>query len=126
MKTSALAMRRVAHVNFETFINNRVVFNSNAIYQSQSKASYFSVGAALGYYLIEGEGTMINGGLWYSSKNAVIPYAGIVYKDFQFGLSYDVTISKLAVSATNLTTWELSIIFRGTKKPNGTIPCPWK
>ena len=111
-----LAMRSVAHINFETFINDRVVFNSNGIYQTQAKASYLSFGAALGYYLDEGEETMITGGLWYSSKNAIIPYAGIAYKDFQFGLTYDATISKLAVSATNLTTWELSFKFGGKKK----------
>jgi type IX secretion system PorP/SprF family membrane protein len=125
-QSQRLAVRSVAHINFERFINDRVVFNSNALYQAQSKASYLSFGSALGYYLIEGEETMINGGLWYSSKNALIPYAGIVYKEFQIGLSYDATISKLATSTTNLTTWELSIIFRGTKKPDGTIPCPWK
>lgn len=123
-----LAMRSVAHINFETFINDKVVLNSNGIYQTQAKASYFSFGSALGYYLAEDEGTLINGGLWYSSRNALIPYAGIAYKDFQFGLTYDVTISKLA-QASNLTTWELSLIFRGTKKADGTIPCPpspWK
>ena len=70
---------------------------------------------------------MITGGLWYSSKNAIIPYAGIAYKDFQFGLTYDATISKLATSSVpHLSTFELSIIFRGKKKPSGNIHCPWK
>src|SRR5687767_5842240 len=46
-----LAMRSVAHINFETFINERVVLNSNGIYQTQAKASYLSIGSALGYYL---------------------------------------------------------------------------
>ena len=117
-----LAMRSVAHINFETFINDRVVFNSNGIYQTQAKASYLSIGAALGYYLDESEETMITGGLWYSSKNAIIPYAGIAYKDFQFGLTYDATISKLATSVPHLSTFELSIIFRGTKNQAATFP----
>jgi type IX secretion system PorP/SprF family membrane protein len=122
-----LAMRSVAHINFETFINDRVVLNSNGIYQTQAKASYLSIGGALGYYLSEDEETMITGGLWYSSKNAIIPYAGIAYKHFQFGLTYDATISKLATSSTpNLSTFELSIIIRGKKKPSGNIHCPWK
>ena len=82
-----LSMRKVAHINFETCINDRVVLNSNAIYQTQAKASYLSIGSALGYYLDEDKETMITGGLWYSSKNAIIPYAGIAYKHFEFGLT---------------------------------------
>lgn len=124
-KNQYLAMRTVGHINFETFLNSRLAVNSNAMYQRQAKASYFSFGGALGYYLDEDQSTIINGGMWYSSKNALIPYAGVAYKDFQVGLSYDVTISKLA-QAANLTTWEISLVFRGSRKTNGSIPCPWK
>jgi hypothetical protein len=28
---------------------------------------------------------LLNAGLWYWSKNAIIPYIGIAYKDYQFG-----------------------------------------
>ena len=41
-----LPMRKVAHANFETFINERTVFNANAIYQFQKEANYLSVGGA--------------------------------------------------------------------------------
>ena len=121
-----LAMRKVAHANFETFLNERVVLNTNAIYQYQDKASYFSVGGALGYYVGDQAGSLFTAGLWYWSKNAVIPYAGLAYGDFQFGLSYDITISKLNQAAQKPKTWELSLILRGVKKPSGVIPCPWK
>ena len=121
-----LAMRKVAHANFETFLNERVVLNTNAIYQYQDKASYFSVGGALGYYLGDQAGSLFTAGLWYWSKNAIIPYAGLAYGDFQFGLSYDITISKLNQAARKPKTWELSLILRGIKKPSGVIPCPWK
>lgn len=122
-----LAMRKVAHANFETIVNDKVVFNANAIYQNQARANYFSVGGSLGYHIDdEEEGTMVNGGLWYWSKNAIIPYIGLVYKDLQVGLSYDVTISKLAQAAKKPSTFELSIILRGSRKSSGAIPCPWK
>lgn len=121
-----LAMRKVAHANFETFINERVVFNTNGIYQFQSKASYFSVGAALGYYLGDAAQTLFTGGLWYWSDNAVIPYVGLAYKDLQFGISYDITTSKLNEAARKPNTWEFSMILRGARKPSGVIPCPWK
>ena len=125
-ENQVLAMRKVAHTNFETFLNERVVLNTNGIYQFQDKASYFSVGAALGYYLGDAAESLINAGLWYWSKNAIIPYAGLAYGDFQFGLSYDITISKLNQASRKPKTWELSLIIRGVKKPSGVIPCPWK
>jgi type IX secretion system PorP/SprF family membrane protein len=121
-----LAMRKVAHANFETFLNERVVLNSNAVYQFQSQAKYFSVGAALGYYLGDEAETLMTGGLWYWSDNALIPYFGLAYKDFQLGVSYDITISKLNQAARKPSTWELTLILRGTRKPSGVIPCPWK
>jgi hypothetical protein len=49
----------------------------NAIYQSQSTATYYSFGGALGYYLPYNADFMLNAGLWYWSKNAVIPYIGV-------------------------------------------------
>ena len=125
-----LAIRSVAHSNFETIVNDDLVLSTNAIYQKQSGASYFSVGGSLGYYLQEDEQTdsktMVNAGLWYWSKNALIPYVGFVYKDLQIGLSYDVTISKLAQAQRKPSSFEVSLIFRGVKKPSGVIPCPWK
>ena len=121
-----LAIRKVAHANFETFITERAVFNTNAIYQFQQEANYFSVGAAMGYYSGNNLETLITAGLWYWSKNAVIPYVGLAYKDLQFGVSYDITTSKLNQATRKPSSWEVSIILRGTKKPSGVIPCPWK
>ncbi|HWN89597.1 MAG TPA: PorP/SprF family type IX secretion system membrane protein [Chitinophagaceae bacterium] len=121
-----LSMRKVIHANFETFLSQSVVLSTNAIYQSQETANYFSVGGALGYYLPNNEDFLLNAGLWYWSKNAIIPYIGIAYKDYQFGISYDVTISKLNQATEKPKTWELSLIVRGRNKPSYVIPCPWK
>ena len=121
-----LPMRKVIHANFETFLSQSVVLSTNAIYQSQETANYFSVGGALGYYLPQNEDFLLNAGLWYWSKNAIIPYIGIAYKDYQFGVSYDVTISKLNQATEKPKTWELSLIVRGRNKPSYVIPCPWK
>jgi len=121
-----LPTRKVAHANFETFLSESVVLSINAIYQSQQTAKYYSFGGALGYYLPRNEDFMLNAGLWYWSKNAVIPYIGLSYKDYQFGLSYDVTMSKLNQATEKPKTWELSLIIRGRNKPSFVIPCPWK
>ena len=121
-----LAIRKVAHSNFETFLNERTVLNVNGIYQYQDEASYFSIGGALGYFLDDPDLSMLNGGVWYWSKNAIVPYVGLTYKDVQFGVSYDLTVSKLNQATRKPNTFEVSIIIRGTKGPSGIIPCPWK
>jgi len=121
-----LAPRKVAHANFETFINDGLVLNANGIYQYQSEAKYYSFGASLGYFLPANSNVILNAGLWYWSRNAIIPYIGFAYKDFQLGMSYDVTISKLREASIKPKTFELSLIIRGIKAPSAIIPCPWK
>lgn len=121
-----LAIRKVVHTNFEMFINERTVLNTNGIYQFQKKASYFSVGAAVGYYVGNNAESLVTAGLWYWSANALIPYAGLAYKDLQIGVSYDYTTSKLNQATRKPNTWEVSLILRGIKRPTGVIPCPWK
>ena len=125
-ENQVLAIRKVVHSNFERFLNDRVVLNVNGIYQEQSKASYFSIGGGLGYYLPSASDVLVMGGVWYWSANAVIPYFSFAYNDFQVGISYDLTTSKLNQAADKPNTWELSIILRGRNKPSAVIPCPWK
>lgn len=121
-----LAARYVGHANFETYLNDQLVLNANAIYQRQESTQYISVGGGLGYFLSEDpDVVMLNVGLWYWSKNAVIPYIGIVYQNIQFGLSYDVTISQLSRAAEKPKSFELSLIIR-PNRATGFIPCPWK
>jgi type IX secretion system PorP/SprF family membrane protein len=122
-----LAMRKVVHANFETYLNDAVLLNTNGIYQEQSKASYFSVGGALGIFLNEtGENQVLYAGVWYWSKNAIIPYIGLRYKTMQLGLSYDVTVSKLSQAEQKPRSFELSFILRGDDHNDGVIWCPWK
>jgi type IX secretion system PorP/SprF family membrane protein len=123
-----LATRYVIHSNFEAVLSDNVILNSNGIYQYQSGASYFSIGGALGYYLPTSDERemIVNAGLWYWSNNAIIPYFGFSYGNFQIGLTYDMTISKLSQAAQRPHTFELCLVFRGEGKPDGVIPAPWK
>jgi len=125
-KHQQLPIRKVAHANFETFLHEELVLNVNTIYQFQQEAKYYSFGAGLGYYIPNHPDVLVNTGIWYWSDNAIIPYVGFAYKDFQLGLSYDVTISKLREATMKPKTFELSLILRGIKEPTAVIPCPWK
>ena len=121
-----LPIRKVAHINFDTYLSEQWILNTNAIYQSQLGAEYYSVGGSLGYYIGGAENTILNGGLWYWSNNAIVPYVGLAFKNLQFGLSYDWTISKLRNVSQKAKTFEMSIILRGEAKPSGIKHCPWK
>ncbi len=121
-----IPIREVFHANFETYLDERTVLNTNAIYQFQNAASYFSLGGMIGYYVDDDMETIVNGGMWYWSNNAIIPYIGLGYRDFQLGITYDMTTSKLSQATRKPNTWEVSFIIRGTQKPSGIIPCPWK
>ena len=121
-----IPIRKVVHANFETKLSDRVLFNANAIYQDQKKASYYSVGGAFGIYVDDIQQTIFNAGLWYWSNNALVPYLGLAYKNLQIGLSYDWTISKLRQATPKPKTFEVTLILRGIKEPTGFIHCPWK
>jgi type IX secretion system PorP/SprF family membrane protein len=122
-----LATRYVAHGNLEAMLTDQVILTTNGIYQYQSGASYFSIGGALGYMLPNDEkDVIVNAGLWYWSNNAVIPYFGFTYGNFQVGLTYDITISKLNAAAKKFQTLEFCLIVRGKGKTSGVIPAPWK
>lgn len=124
-----LARRYVIHGNLETFLSDRIILTTNGVYQNQAGASYFSIGGVMGYYLAGNEvvgDVILNAGLWYWSDNAVIPYLGISYGNFQVGLSYDITTSTLNEAAKRANTFELCLILRGRGKASGVIPAPWK
>jgi type IX secretion system PorP/SprF family membrane protein len=121
-----LEMRKVAHANFETFISETAVLNLNTVYQFQGEAKYYSLGGALGRFVGDGQDVLLNFGLWYWSRHALIPYVGLTKGDMQFGASFDITTSKLRAADPRPKTFELSIILRGIKSPINVIPCPWK
>lgn len=121
-----LAARYTGHVNFETYVNELVVFNANSIYQRQGTTDYISLGAGLGYFLADQpETVLLNAGLWYWFRNAIVPYVGVMYQNIQFGISYDITVSKLSQAEQRPKSFELSLIIR-SKDPKGFVPCPWK
>jgi type IX secretion system PorP/SprF family membrane protein len=122
-----LPVRWVGHADFSHLLSDGMtVINTNAVYQRQSTTSYFSVGGAVGRYLSQDDNIMVNAGLWYWSNNALIPYFGFTYKSFQVGVTYDLTVSKLAAGQRRPNTFEISLILRGEKRNGGVIPCPWK
>jgi len=125
-ENQVIPVRKVVHANYERFLNEKTILSVNGIYQFQKEAMYYSFGAAIGHYVGDANDVLLNGGMWYWSKNSVIPYLGFTHKNFQFGISYDYTVSKLRYADPKAKTFEVSIILRGISDPTGIIPCPWK
>lgn len=115
------------HANYQTFISERLVFNTNGIYVLESNLKSYTVGVNFGQILDDTETpTILNAGLWYRGNEAIIPYLGLVYKNLQTGLTYDINTSSSNNSLTNLKTFEFSLIFRSPQRTNRPVPCPWK
>lgn len=115
------------HANYQTFLSDKIVFNSNAMYVMESNLNSYTVGVNFGRLLGESEQpTVINAGLWYRSKEAVIPYLGLVYRNMQVGLTYDINMSSSRSDAGGLKTYEFSLVLRSPNKKANPIPCPWK
>ncbi len=48
-------------------------------------------------------------GCFYRTKDAIIPYVGLMYNKYKFGLSYDVYQSKMSLSSLRPQTIEFTI-----------------
>ena len=68
----------------------------------------------------------LTGGVWYRNKDAFIVLLGIQTDNFNFGYSYDVTVSKLTMATAG--SHELSMMFKFDCKPKKrqfrTLSCP--
>ena len=105
-----------------------MVLNTNAIYVKESTANSYTLGFNLGHILEENDlqPTVLNTGLWYRGNEAIIPYLGLSYRNFQAGLTYDIITSTSNSVYGSLKTYEFSLIIRSPQSSGHAIPCPWK
>ncbi len=116
------------HADFQAFLSDKVVFNTNAIYVLESNLHSYTVGVNFGRIFGEPDETptILNAGLWYRGNEAVIPYLGMVYRNLQAGMTYDIPTSTSNNALGTLKTYEFSLIFRSPQRTSHPIPCPWK
>jgi type IX secretion system PorP/SprF family membrane protein len=120
-------VRITAFASGDYVLSDRVILNFNMAYQQQQTQHYFTAGGCAGLDISGGlREKMLFAGGWYRSSDAFFPYLGLVFDNFQFGFSYDVTLSKQNNSSMPPQSIELSMIIRKPHKAEGVIPCPWK
>lgn len=98
-------------INFEKQIGEDKTILFHADYQKRIESEYYYTGGALGLPLYNSKGKMnrLYVGCFYRSKDAVIPYVGLLYNKYKFGLSYDVYQSAMPMSSLHPQTFEFTL-----------------
>ncbi|MGB0166855.1 MAG: type IX secretion system membrane protein PorP/SprF, partial [Luteibaculum sp.] len=82
------------------------------------------IGTNFSYALIDTE-TRLEGGLSYRVGDAIIPYVGMLYKDFLFGVSFDTNVSSLSDVGNFKNAVEFSLTYTNRKnKYRQEFICP--
>jgi type IX secretion system PorP/SprF family membrane protein len=101
----------LGQINFEKRVweNNTIAFHAD--YQNRFESEFIYAGAVYSIPMnSRGENSdRFYIGCFYRTNDAIIPYAGLMYKKYKFGLSYDVYQSKMSLSSLRPQTIEFTI-----------------
>src|SRR5699024_5525320 len=119
-----LPMRLNIHGGVRMEVNNRFSLTPHFLYLRQGEVDE-KVGGLYGQYSLNNQLDFILG-TTLRYNDAIIPYIGILFNNFNLGLSYDVNISDLAVASMNNGGIELSLSFVRHQKSSSSIQlsCP--
>lgn len=109
-------------------VGETTTLHLTALHSHQGKATNTVVGGALAFNLNDDDlyPTNLYAGTWMRLKDALIPYLGLEFGDFRFGISYDVNISALKAASNTRGGIEVSLIFiKQPSDPNARkLNCP--
>lgn len=121
---NTIPVRYALHGGISYNISERTRIVPHVLYMRQGTASEAMVGV-YGQINVDAD-TDFMLGAYYRGKDALAPYAGIDYKNFIIGLSYDVNTSKLGSMTKNVNSFELSLTYikrSGTRNVIDFIRC---
>lgn len=124
-----LSPRYTLHGGGSYPINDKLALHGSAILQFQNNASETTFGAAVAKNL-NGDNDVVSPtnlylGAWMRFKDALIPYAGLEFKNMRLGISYDVNISSLKAATQSRGGGEFSLIYIKPRAEKGKdLPCP--
>ncbi|MFZ9718259.1 MAG: PorP/SprF family type IX secretion system membrane protein [Chitinophagaceae bacterium] len=100
----------------------------SGIHQQQAGASETMIGGAIGIDVNSGAEnlTTLYAGGWWRSRDAIVPYVGMEFRNYQLGISYDVNTSLLRTASKRRGGMEISLIYiQQHKDPNRRkMNCP--
>jgi type IX secretion system PorP/SprF family membrane protein len=118
-------IRWTLHGGGTIWLNDRSQLMGSLQQMSQGGASMQVLGLAYGHYFESEQDISVYAGAWYRHRDAVIPYIGYMYNNFQLGLSYDVTISGLSLARTRNRSMEISVIYHFLDLSEYRRMVPW-
>ena len=104
------------------------ILHISALYSTQAKAHETLIGGAMQFVAVDAATSdnpvSFYAGSWIRLGDALIPYVGLEYSSFRFGLTYDINISDLKTASQSRGGVEVSLIY--IAKPPGSkgLPCP--
>ncbi len=112
-----LPVRFTAHTGsrFNIGENGNELF-IGGLFMEQAGATEKSIGIAYGYNV--NNEVKVYGGSWYRFGDAILPYFGFSYNDFQIGCSYDIINSNLKNFSRKNGSFEVSMKLQVTKPIN--------
>ncbi len=109
-----LPMRFMVHGGARYRTGTAIDITPHAKISYQDGAYNGIIGANVSYALIDTE-VRLEGGVAYRINDAVLPYVGFRYKDFQFGASFDGNLTDLSDVGRSKNSVELSLIYTNHK-----------
>lgn len=106
---STIPLRYVLHGGISFNLSEKTSIVPHLLFMQQGTAREFMLGTYVRMN-VNAETDFMFGG-YYRHKDAVAPYAGIDYKNFTIGVSYDANISKLGALTRNVNSFEISFTY---------------
>ncbi len=97
--------------NYEQRVFDDNTFFLHANYQNRLEAEYFYAGAAIGLpiYSYDDLQNKFYVGCFYRTKDAIVPYVGMLYNKYKIGMTYDVYQNNMTMSNLHPQTFEFTL-----------------
>jgi type IX secretion system PorP/SprF family membrane protein len=123
---SRLPRRYTAHLGGNLYIGGRGQLMSTYQFMRQGTFGMHLAGLAYGLHFgNEYKDIVVYLGGWYRFRDALIPYVGYSFNNFQLGLTYDLSVSEMNLSGTRSRSFEISLIYHFLEMSEYRRAVPW-
>ncbi len=106
-----LHKRYTFHTNGLFRVSNKIDALPSISFMKQHQFKEIIFGGSGKYHLNKGDYKAVYLGIWYRNKDATYFTAELDYRNFHFGVSYDLNLSSLKVASHNRGGFEFSVIY---------------
>jgi type IX secretion system PorP/SprF family membrane protein len=105
------SFQMIATMNYEHRLMEDNTFVIHADYQNRLEAEFVYVGGAIGLpiYAMDDLQNKFYVGCFYRTKDAIVPYVGLLYNKYKIGLTYDIYQNSMTMSNLHPQTIEFNL-----------------